>query len=81
MIVLILILILAGSLAGAATAWMQGAFFWGIALGYAAGGWAGLILGLALALLPWRLRSRPRNRRPPPADGALEGSKGSLPRK
>ncbi|MGN7870048.1 hypothetical protein [Paracoccus sp. 22332] len=52
MIVVVLILILAGSVTGAAVQWMQGASFWGIALGYAGGGWAGLLLGLlAITLL------------------------------
>lgn len=45
MIIAALILILAGSLAGAVISWLGDASFWGIALGYAAGGWAGLLLG------------------------------------
>lgn len=69
MVVLVLILILAGSLAGAVVAWLQDASFWGIVLGYIAGGWMGLLgipvimavralAGLPLRLLPARKRSR-----------------------
>lgn len=51
MIVLALILILAGSFAGAAALWLQDASFWQIALGYVAGGWAGLLGGLPVVML------------------------------
>jgi uncharacterized membrane protein YfcA len=51
MIVLALILILIGSLAGAAALWLQDAVWWQIALGYVAGGWAGLLVGGLLVLL------------------------------
>ena len=50
MIVLVLIVILAGSLAGAAISWLQGASFWGIVLGYVVGGWAGLLGGMPAVL-------------------------------
>lgn len=50
MIVLALVLILAGSLAGTVALWLQDASFWGIVLGYVAGGWAGLLLGMPVAL-------------------------------
>lgn len=51
MIILALILILAGSFAGAAALWLQDAALWQIALGYVAGGWAGLLGGLPVAML------------------------------
>ena len=50
MIVVALFLILAGSFTGAAALWFQGASFWGIALGYVGGGWAGFLGGMALAM-------------------------------
>lgn len=55
MIVLALILILIGSISGASGMWLRDATFWQIVLGYVAGGWAGLILGLPLCLLVQRL--------------------------
>lgn len=51
MLIVALILILAGSLAGAVIQWLQDASAWGIVLGYVAGGWAGLILGLPAVFL------------------------------
>ncbi len=50
MIVVALFLILAGSFTGAAALWLQGASFWGIALGYVGGGWAGFLGGMALVM-------------------------------
>ena len=70
MIVLALMLILAGSFAGAIVLWLWEASFWGIVLGYVAGGWVGLLVGLPVAMLvqflPKRRRFR-RKRRPLPA--------------
>lgn len=61
MIVLVLILILIGSLSGASAMWLRDATFWQILLGYVAGGWAGLILGLPFCVL---IQSLIRWRRP-----------------
>lgn len=61
MVILVLILILAGSLAGAVAAWLQDASFWGIVLGYVAGGWAGL-LGTAVLCALASLCRRPRRK-------------------
>ena len=44
-IVVVLILILAGSFTGAGVVWMHEGSLWQIALGYVGGGWAGLLLG------------------------------------
>ena len=63
MIVVVLILILAGSLTGAAALWMQDASWWQIALGYAAGGWGGLLAGLPVAMLGRGLAALNRSRR------------------
>lgn len=64
MIVLILALILTGSISGAAILWAQDASFWGIALGYVAGGWAGLLLGTPMVMMLCALGQRgfPRRR-------------------
>ncbi|WP_374303625.1 hypothetical protein [Paracoccus sp. (in: a-proteobacteria)] len=51
MVIVALILILAGSIAGAVIQWLEDASVWGIMLGYVAGGWAGLVLGLPLVFL------------------------------
>ncbi|MFC3169186.1 hypothetical protein [Paracoccus fontiphilus] len=68
MLIVLLILILAGSLAGATILWLGEASILGIVLGYVAGGWAGLILGLPLILLVRILApSRPVSLRSPPA--------------
>lgn len=50
MIVLGLVLILTGSLAGAILAWLQDASLWQVALAYVGGGWAGLLAGIPLAM-------------------------------
>lgn len=50
MIVLVLLLILAGSLSGAAAMWWHDAPWWQIALGYVGGGWAGLLIGLPVTM-------------------------------
>lgn len=50
MIVVVLVLILAGSLTGAVVLWLQDASIWMIVLGYVGGGWAGLLLGLPVML-------------------------------
>lgn len=80
MIILVLILILTGSVAGTAVMALQGATWWQIALGYVGGGWAGLIAGLpavavarGLGRLPLRpplarKRPCPKNPFPDPDD-------------
>lgn len=50
MIIPVLFLILAGSFAGAITLWLQDAPLWQVALGYVAGGWTGLLVGLPVLL-------------------------------
>lgn len=50
MIIVGLVLILTGSIAGALILWLQDASFWQVVLGYVAGGWAGLLLGFPLAM-------------------------------
>ena len=51
MIILALILILAGSFTGAFLLWLHDASFWMIVLGYAGGGWAGLLAGMPMMML------------------------------
>lgn len=51
MIVVVLILILAGSFTGAGVVWMHEGSLWQIALGYVGGGWAGLLVGLPVVAL------------------------------
>lgn len=65
MVILVLVLILTGSLAGSLVLWLQGAGIWGIVLGYLAGGWIGLLVGLPLILL-LRALTGLRRRRPRP---------------
>lgn len=57
MIILALILILAGSFAGAFLLWLQDASFWMIVLGYVGGGWAGLLAGMPVVLATCRWRT------------------------
>lgn len=79
MIILALILILAGSFAGAFLLWLQDASFWMIVLGYVGGGWAGLLAGLPMMLLLrlWLNRRRmPRRRWIALADAKAQQSKG-----
>lgn len=68
MIILGLIMILAGSCAGAIILWLKGASLWEIVLAYVAGGWAGLLLGLPVVLMVQQLcvyRARLRHRAEP----------------
>lgn len=69
MIVLALALILAGSLAGAVVLWLQDASFWGIVLGYVAGGWAGLLGGMPVVLALRALRGPCRSQGGKPRQG------------
>ena len=66
MIVLALMLILAGSFAGAIVLWLWEASFWGIALGYVAGGWVGLLVGMPMVMLVRFLLKPRRKGRPLP---------------
>ena len=50
MIAFLLLLVLTGSFAGAATAVMQDASWAMVALGYLLGGWGGLLFGLPMAM-------------------------------
>lgn len=50
LIVLVLMVILAGSIAATVVLWILDATWWQIALGYVGGGWAGLLLGLPCIL-------------------------------
>lgn len=50
MTVLVLFLILTGSFGTSLAMAFQGASIWKIALGYVAGGWAGLLIGLPLLI-------------------------------
>lgn len=63
MIILVLILILAGSLGGGVALWLAGAPLWQIALGYVAGGWGGLLAGLPGLLLLRGIARLRRSRR------------------
>lgn len=69
MVILVLVLILTGSLAGSLVLWLQGAAIGGIVLGYLAGGWIGLLVGLPLIFLIRALiglrRPRPCPESPP----------------
>lgn len=81
MIVAVLILILTGSLSGAVALWLQGAPLWQIALGYVAGGWAGLLAGLPVMLALRALWSLLRGRRRrDPVSPAAAGSRTSAAR-
>lgn len=63
MVILVLALILTGSLVGSVALWLQGAPVWSILLGYLAGGWIGLLVGLPLIFLI-RAVLRPHQPRP-----------------
>ncbi|MTE01772.1 hypothetical protein GIY56_15895 [Paracoccus sp. YIM 132242] len=60
MVIVALALILAGSFTATIILWLRDAPFWQIVLGYAGGGWTGLLGGMAvrglMGLLPARRR-------------------------
>ena len=70
MIVLVLMAVLAGSVAGTVALWSLGAPWWQIALGYVGGGWAGLLLGLPCILAGCWLRRALTKRRGRDRSGA-----------
>lgn len=74
MVIAILALILAGSVSGAVLLWVQDASFWGIVLGYVAGGWAGLGTGLPVLLAIRALACRRRSARGPVTGPARRGA-------
>jgi hypothetical protein len=76
MIVLALMLILAGSFAGAIVLWLWEASFWGIALGYVAGGWVGLLVGMPMVMLVRFLLKPRRKGRPLPTGMKRQHSQG-----